>query len=72
MGGTEFNEQGGSYWTAANSASGASAISYLPEMVWNDAAADSALWADKKGTDPFHFGCSAKNYIHKNARKTLS
>jgi uncharacterized protein (TIGR03437 family) len=31
MGGTEFNEQGGAYWSAAGAA-----LSYIPERVWND------------------------------------
>ena len=49
VGGTEFNEQGGAYWNSTNTASGASAISYIPEMVWNDAASLSALWAGGGG-----------------------
>ena len=39
MGGSEFNEGSGSYWQAATSSSGdviTSALSYIPEMVWND------------------------------------
>jgi uncharacterized protein (TIGR03437 family) len=48
-GGTEFNEQGGAYWNAINTANGASAISYIPEMVWNDAIALNALWAGGGG-----------------------
>ncbi len=50
VGGTEFNDQGGSYWKATNSANGASAISYIPEMVWNDSLALGALWAGGGGT----------------------
>jgi hypothetical protein len=41
MGGSEFNEGSGSYWQAATSATGdiiTSALSYIPEMVWNDTA----------------------------------
>jgi uncharacterized protein (TIGR03437 family) len=49
VGGTEFNEQGGSYWNATNTANGASAVSYIPEMVWNDALALNALWAGGGG-----------------------
>ncbi len=33
VGGTEFNENGGTYFGSAN---GASALSYVPEVVWND------------------------------------
>jgi uncharacterized protein (TIGR03437 family) len=49
VGGTEFNEQAGSYWRATNTANGASAFSYIPEMVWNDALALNALWAGGGG-----------------------
>lgn len=40
MGGTEFAEGTGSYWNLSNDANGASALSYIPEMTWNDSAAD--------------------------------
>ena len=40
VGGTEFMEGTGTYWAATNSATGASALSYIPEMVWNDSAED--------------------------------
>jgi uncharacterized protein (TIGR03437 family) len=50
VGGTEFNEQGGAYWTTTNTANGASAISYIPEMVWNDALALDLLWAGGGGS----------------------
>ena len=43
VGGTEFNEGGGSYWTATNTANRASALSYIPERVWNDSATRNAL-----------------------------
>ena len=39
MGGTEFNEGSGLYWQAATSVTGdivTSALSYIPEMGWND------------------------------------
>ncbi len=35
-GGTEFNEGAGSYWNTTNSSTSGSAISYIPEMAWND------------------------------------
>jgi len=38
VGGTEFNEAGGAYWANSNSASGGSALSYIPEIAWNDSA----------------------------------
>jgi uncharacterized protein (TIGR03437 family) len=42
MGGTEFNEQGGSYWAGSNDANGVSALSYIPERVWNDSVGQLA------------------------------
>jgi subtilase family serine protease len=54
VGGTEFNEQSGSYWSTTNTGNGASALSYILEMVWNDAAALSALWAGGGGAS-FYF-----------------
>jgi uncharacterized protein (TIGR03437 family) len=36
MGGSEFNEGSGIYWSSTNSATEASALSYIPERVWND------------------------------------
>ena len=40
VGGTEFSEGSGSYWSAANGANGGSALSYIPEITWNDSAED--------------------------------
>jgi|SRR5579871_1223125 len=41
VGGNEFSEgTGNTYWTASNSANNASALSYIPEIAWNDSAAD--------------------------------
>jgi len=36
VGGTEFSEGIGHYWSSANSGTGASALSYIPEIAWND------------------------------------
>jgi uncharacterized protein (TIGR03437 family) len=49
MGGNEFNEQGGSYWSSTNSSTGASALGYIPEMAWNDTAIDGVLMAGGGG-----------------------
>ena len=49
MGGTEFNEGSGQYWSSSNSANGGSAISYIPEMVWNDTPAGGGLLASGGG-----------------------
>ncbi len=38
VGGTEFNEGSGTYWSATNNANGSSALSYIPEKAWNDTA----------------------------------
>jgi subtilase family serine protease len=50
VGGTEFNEGTGNYWSSTNTSNGASARSYIPEMVWNDDLALSLLWAGGGGT----------------------
>jgi uncharacterized protein (TIGR03437 family) len=50
MGGSEFNEGNGAYWSGTNSANGASALSYIPEKVWN---ADARLQAGGGGTSVF-------------------
>ena len=53
VGGTEFNEgsNGSSYWSSSNGAGGESALSYIPEKVWNESANDggSGLWASTGG-----------------------
>jgi uncharacterized protein (TIGR03437 family) len=36
VGGTEFNEGGGVFWSLTNSTTGESALSYIPEVAWND------------------------------------
>lgn len=38
VGGTEFNEGTGSYWSGTNGSYQGSALSYIPEIVWNDDA----------------------------------
>jgi uncharacterized protein (TIGR03437 family) len=49
VGGTEFNEGSGTYWKAMNGANGASAMSYIPEMAWNDTLAGGTLQATGGG-----------------------
>ena len=39
MGGTMFNEGNGAYWSATNSSTWRSALSYIPEMAFNDSPA---------------------------------
>jgi hypothetical protein len=36
IGGTEISNAGAGYWNATNNSSNGSAISYMPEQVWND------------------------------------
>ncbi len=36
IGGTTFNDAAGNYWSTTNGANGGSALSYIPEVVWND------------------------------------
>ncbi len=52
MGGSEFNEQGGSYWASTNT-NGASALGYIPETVWNDASFGQGLLAGGGGASIF-------------------
>ena len=51
VGGAEFNEGSGSYWATTNGAGNGSALSYIPEKVWNESASDggSGLWAGGGG-----------------------
>ncbi|MGZ4822154.1 MAG: S53 family peptidase [Terriglobales bacterium] len=38
VGGTTFNDGSGSFWSATNNANNGSALSYIPEVAWNDTA----------------------------------
>jgi subtilase family serine protease len=53
VGGTEFNEgsKASQYWSASNAAGEESALSYIPEEVWNESALDggSGLWSSTGG-----------------------
>jgi uncharacterized membrane protein len=53
VGGTEFNEGSNpaKYWSAANAASDESALSYIPEEVWNESGSNggTGLWASGGG-----------------------
>ncbi len=49
VGGTEYNEGTGTYWSATNNANGGSALSYIPEMTWNDSAEDGSPSASGGG-----------------------
>jgi subtilase family serine protease len=41
VGGTEFNEGSGTYWSPTNNAYDTSALSYIPEVVWNESGTTS-------------------------------
>jgi uncharacterized protein (TIGR03437 family) len=43
VGGTQFNEGDSQYWSSANNSNGASALSYIPEVVWNAPVAEGLL-----------------------------
>ena len=55
VGGTEFNETSGSYWSSTNGTGGGSALSYIPEKVWNESASDggSGLWSSGGGVSEY-------------------
>jgi len=58
VGGTEFNEGGNTnlYWSATNNTAGASALSYIPEVAWNESASNggSDLWATGGGASAYY------------------
>jgi len=41
LGGTEFNEGLGQFWSTTNNINGGSVLSYIPEMAWNDSSPDN-------------------------------
>jgi uncharacterized protein (TIGR03437 family) len=53
MGGTTLNEAGGSYWNSSNDANGGSALSYIPEVVWNDSSPVHGFASTGGGTSVF-------------------
>jgi pseudomonalisin len=56
VGGTEFNEGSTSYWSTTNGAGNNSALSYIPEKVWNESASDggSGLWSGGGGVSEIY------------------
>jgi uncharacterized protein (TIGR03437 family) len=50
VGGTEFSEGTGIYWNFSNNANGASVLSYIPEVAWNDTVQDGSPSASGGGT----------------------
>jgi pseudomonalisin len=54
VGGTQFSDSNYSlYWAASNSTTMGSALSYIPEAVWNDSGA-SGLWAGGGGVSTIY------------------
>jgi uncharacterized protein (TIGR03437 family) len=49
VGGTAFNEGTGTYWSKKNGANGGSALSWIPEIAWNDSLERSELAATGGG-----------------------
>lgn len=58
-GGTDFldtaENTNAMYWAATNTANGTSALSYIPEMPWNDSCASSVLYQYFAAPDPITF-----------------
>jgi len=49
VGGTEFNEGSGKYWAPGNTSTFSSALSYIPEVAWNDTASENVIEASGGG-----------------------
>ena len=57
VGGTQFDEGGGSYWSTTNGAGYSSAFSYIPEIAWNESGSvsgGSGLWATGGGASSLY------------------
>jgi uncharacterized protein (TIGR03437 family) len=53
VGGTTLNEGSGNYWSPVNGPGGGSALSYIPEVPWNDSVDDLALVAAGGGASAY-------------------
>ena len=53
VGGTEFNEGSGNYWSPTDASGRVSALSYIPETAWNDSASDGTPAASGGGASVF-------------------
>ena len=53
VGGTTLNEGSGNYWSPSNGPAGGSALSYIPEVPWNDSVDDLALVAAGGGPSAY-------------------
>ena len=53
VGGTEFQEGADAYWSSTNTSASGSALSYIPEIAWNDSAIDGEPSATGGGASRF-------------------
>ncbi len=53
VGGTTFSEGSGNYWASTNSGTQSSALSYIPEVAWNDTALDGTPSSSGGGASTF-------------------
>ncbi len=53
VGGTMFNEGAGSYWSTTNGSTGGSALSYIPELPWNETSATNGLASGGGGASAY-------------------
>jgi uncharacterized protein (TIGR03437 family) len=53
VGGTRLNDATGAFWNSTNTANHGSALSYIPEVVWNDTVADGTPSASGGGASAF-------------------
>jgi pseudomonalisin len=60
VGGTEFKEGSTTYWSSTNGAGDSSALSYIPEEVWNESGTNggSGLWSSGGGASLWQKGIS--------------
>ncbi|HMD71154.1 MAG TPA: protease pro-enzyme activation domain-containing protein [Bryobacteraceae bacterium] len=54
VGGTEFNEGSGTYWSSSNASDLSSALGYIPEKVWNDSAGGASLSSTGGGVSIYY------------------
>jgi pseudomonalisin len=57
VGGTQFNEGTGTYWSTSDSSYFASALSYIPEIAWNESGSvtgGSGLWSTGGGASSLY------------------
>jgi subtilase family serine protease len=59
VGGTDFDDtalgENATYWKAKNAMNGGSALSYIPEIPWNNSCASSVIWQFYKASGPIPF-----------------